>query len=604
MTSKLDQVGFDVEKNPTYLGYVQLSNEVDEANSLADSKPFRVGVLRNFTIEPLIPALKGEFFLSGFHTDFYIGNFDTIASDAMNPASTLYSFDPQLIIVAQWFELLAPSIVYSFIKLSAEEREEIMIRVIQNLRAVITNIRGNSMAPVIINNFPAPDKTTLGILDLHSIHSQKKWYSKLNEHLQDVCAEIDNVFCVDLNAVISQVGYNIGFNQRQWEVAKAPLGPKLLIPLAKEYGKFIRALNGKTRKCLILDCDNTLWGGILGEDGATGIKLGPTYPGSSYQNFQKQILNLYNRGVILAICSKNNEEDVLAILENHEHMILKKHHFACLKINWENKASNIANIAKELNIGLDSLVFADDNEFECDWIKSQFPEVKTLHMTGDPALYQNILINPGYFDSLFFSEEDKSKTEMYLSEKKRSELLVLTSSYEVYLNDLHIQATIEKAQAQDLERVAQLTQKTNQFNLTTVRYTEDNINQLVSSEDSDIYTLKVSDKVSDLGLIAVGIIRYEGDMAVIDSFLMSCRALGRGLEDALLAFMINEAWKNKKTKIKGRYVPTKKNIQTQEFYNKNKFELLSTGEDFTDWELDLTNNEIVAYPEWINVNSN
>lgn len=604
MISKLNQLGFDVEKNPTYLGYVQLSNEVDAINVGADTNTFRVGVLRNFTVEPLIPVLKGEFYLSGFNADFYIGNFDTIVSDAMNPTSELYSFDPKLIIVAQWFELLAPSIVYSFIKLSKEEREVILVRIIQNLKSVITNIRKNSAAPVIINNFPAPDKTTLGILDLHSKHSQKRWYSKLNENLQDLCEEIDNVFCVDLNTVISQVGYNIGFNQRQWEVAKAPLGPKLLIPLAKEYGKFVRALNGKTRKCLVLDCDNTLWGGILGEDGPTGIKLGPTYPGSSYQNFQKQILNLYHRGVILTICSKNNEEDVLDVLENHEHMILKKHHFACLMINWENKASNIANIAKELNIGLDSLVFADDNEFECDWIKSQLPDVKTLHMTGDPALFQNILINPGYFDSLFFSEEDKSKTEMYLSEKKRNELLVSTSSYEEYLNDLQIRAFIEKAQSQDLERVAQLTQKTNQFNLTTIRYTVDNINQLVSSEDSDIYTLKVSDKVSDLGLIAVGIIKYEGDTAVIDSFLMSCRALGRGLEDALLAFMIKEAGRNNKKKIKGRYVPTKKNIQTQEFYNKNKFKLLSTSDDYTEWEFDLNEIEIVAYPEWVNVNSN
>ena len=604
MTSNLDKLGFDVEKNPTYLGYVQLSNEVDALCSIASTKTFRVAVLRNFTVEPLIPVLKGEFYLSGFNTEFYIGNFDTIVNDAMNPTGELYSFDPQLIIVTQWFELLAPSIVYSFIKLSREEREEIMIQVIQNVKSIIANIRRNSTAPILINNFPAPDKTTLGILDLHSIHSQKRWYLKLNEHLQDLCKEIDNVFCVDLNTVISQVGYNIGFNQRQWEVAKAPLGPKLLIPLAKEYGKFIRALNGKTRKCLILDCDNTLWGGILGEDGSTGIKLGPTYPGTSYQNFQKQILNLYHRGVILAICSKNNEDDVLDVLENHEHTILKKHHFASLKINWENKATNIANIAKELNIGLDSLVFADDNEFECDWIKSQLPEVKTLHMAGDPALFQNILITPGYFDSLFFSEEDKSKTEMYLSEKKRNELLISTSSYEVYLNDLHIRATIENAQVQDLERVAQLTQKTNQFNLTTIRYTEDNIRQLVSSEDSDIYTLKVSDKVSDLGLVAVGIVRYEGDTALIDSLLMSCRALGRGLEDALLRFITKDVKEKKKTKIIGKYVPTKKNIQTQDFYNKNQFKQLSTSEEFTDWELDLTRDEIISYPDWINVNSN
>lgn len=604
MTSKLNQLGFEVEKNPTYLGYVELSNEVDAyTSSSSDDTAFRVAVLRNFTIEPLIAVLRGEFFLSGFNVNFYIGNFDTIASDAMDPASELYSFDPQLIILAQWFELLSPDISKSFIKLSLEEREGELMRIIQSLKSILISIRNRSKAPVIINNFPMPDKTILGILDLHSMHSEKRWYFELNSLLIKLCSEIDNVFCIDLDSIISQVGYTAGFNQRQWEVAKAPLGPKLLIPLAKEYSKFLRALNGKARKCLVLDCDNTLWGGILGEDGPSGIKLGSTYPGSSFMNFQRQILNLYNRGVILAICSKNNEEDVLDILENHENMVLKRHHFACWQINWDDKASNILKIAKELNIGLDSLVFADDNEFECDLIKNQLPEVKVLHLNGDPALFQKILLMPGYFDSLSFSEEDKGKTEMYLNEKKRNDLLVSTSSYEDYLVDLNIKALIQKAQPQDLSRVSQLTQKTNQFNLTTVRYTEDNIKELVEAKDSDIYTLKVSDKISDLGLIAIGIIKYEGNVAFIDSFLMSCRALGRGLENALLAFMINEVRENSGTKIVGRYVPTKKNIQTKDFFKKNNFRLLDTNPNFVDWQFDLADDTFIPYPEWVTVNS-
>jgi FkbH-like protein len=320
-------------------------------------------------------------------------------------------------------------------------------------------------------------------------------------------------------------------------------------------------------------------------------------------NFQQQILNLYYRGVILAICSKNNEEDVLDVLENHASMILRRHHFASLQINWDDKATNILRIAKELNIGVDSLVFADDNEFECDWIKSQLPEVKVLHLKGDPALFQSILCAPGYFDALTFSEEDKGKTEMYQSENKRKELLVTTASYEDYLVELGIKAQIESARPDDLARVAQLTQKTNQFNLTTLRYTEDNIKELAESKDSDIYTLKVSDKISDLGLIGVAIVKYEGGTMLIDSFLMSCRALGRGLENALLAFLINSGAEKGAEKVIGRYVPSKKNIQTQDFYSKNNFMLIGNSNDYTGWEFEITDRTTLPYPDWVTVNS-
>lgn len=603
MIPKLKRLSLAVEKNPTYLGYLELCNELDSEDSIKQGTPFRIAVLRNFTIEPLLPVLKGEIFLSGFHPDFYLGDFDTIMGDVKNPDSVLYAHKPQMIFIAQWFELLSPKIASSFIKLSLEERESEMSRVLKGMTNILHSIRTNSKSPIIINNFQLPHYTTLGILDLHSVHSQKKWFQQLNDLLLKLCSDVDNVFCIDLASVLSEVGYSIGYNQRQWEIAKAPLGQKLLIPLAQEYSKFVRAFTGKTKKCLILDCDGTLWGGVLGEDGPTGIKLGITYPGSGYLSFQTEVVNLYSRGVILALCSKNNEEDIMEILDSHENMALKKHHIACWQINWEDKASNILKIAKELNIGLDSIVFVDDNEFECDWIRNQLPEIKVLHLKGDPALFQNVLTQAGYFDSFSFSEEDSRKTEMYINEKKRSELLISTSSYQDYLVDLNIQAKIQKAQPQDFNRISQLTQKTNQFNLTTFRYTEADIKQLVGADDSDIYTLKVSDKISDLGLIAIAIIKYQKDTAFIDSFLMSCRALGRGLEDALLAYIIKEVIALRITIITGRYVPTKKNIQAKDFYMKNNFTLADENVDFTEWTQDFSKNSNILFPEWVTINN-
>jgi FkbH-like protein len=599
----LSRLCSEIEKKPTYLGYVELSNEVDSLNTATKTDdPYRVAILRNFTIEPVMPVLKGEFFLAGTRADFFIGDFDTIANDVMNPGSGFYTFQPQLVILAQWFELLSPAVSHSFITLSLSEKEEEMKRIVRDLKNILMAIRKNSKVPVIINNFPLPVTTTLGILDNQSPHSQKKWFAELNNWLIKLCAEIDNVFCLDLNALFLQVGYANGYSQRQWEMSKAPLAQKILIPLGREYAKFFRALNGNAKKCLVLDCDGTLWGGVLGEDGPDGIKLGTTYPGSSYVHFQQQILNLYSRGIILAICSKNNEEDVLDILENHESMILKKHHFAIWKINWEDKASGMLQIAKELNIGIDSLVFADDNEFECDWIKSQLPEVKVLHLNGDPSLFESQLLQTGYFDSLSFSEEDRTKTEMYISDKKRNDLFVSTGSYEDYLEELGIKAIIQPVRTQDMVRVSQLTQKTNQFNLTTIRYTEADIRQIAEAGNNMIFTLAVSDKISDLGLIGVAIVKYENNIAVIDSFLMSCRALGRGLETALLIYIIQAAAAEKKRSIKARYVSSKKNIQTKDFYSRHDFALLSEADNSTEWEFDLLEKKIMPYPKWLTVN--
>lgn len=603
MSSKIAQAVLQVKKSPGYLGYIELGNEIDALDAAQKNISLRVAILRNFTIEPLLPVLKGQFYLSGFHTDFYIGDFDTIAGDAMNPESGLYSHRPQVIIIAQWFELLSPSVNNNFISLSATAREDEMNRIINDLKSILTGIQKNANVPVIINNFPLPDQTTLGILDIHSAQSQKKWFEKLNNRLIELCKEIGNVYCLDLSSVFFQVGYANGYTQRQWEMAKAPLAQKLFIPLAQEYAKFLRALNGKTKKCLVLDCDGTLWGGILGEDGPEGITLGTTYPGSSYVHFQQQVLNLYNRGVLLALCSKNNEEDVLDVLENHEYMILKKHHFATWQVNWDDKAANLLRIAKSLNIGADSLVFADDNEFECDWINSQLPEIEVLHLSGEPSLFPHKLMQPGYFDSLSFSDEDKQKTEMYTSDKKRNDLLVASSSYEDYLATLGIQVQIQTVQPQDIARVSQLTQKTNQFNLTTRRYTEAAIKQFAENEQSAVYTVKASDKVADLGLIAAGIIIYEGDTAVIDSLLMSCRALGRGMETALLLYMINDAGARKIKKIRAKYIPTKKNVQTKDFYPKNNFVPVNESADAVEWELDPGQNKNVDYPQWLTINS-
>jgi FkbH-like protein len=604
MGSKLDILINDLDIAPSYLKYLDLSNEIDllENNQTA-IKRLRIAILRNMTIEPLLPVLKGEFYRLGYKSDIYISDFDSIVNDTMNFDSAFYKHEPELIILAQWFELLSYNIAFKYLILSTEEREVEKNRILNNLILILSNIRSKSNAPVILNNFPLQQGIVFGIYDNRTIQSQKKWFKELNDEILAISLKSENVYCLDLEHLFSIVGSENAYSQRSWEVAKNPFTQKIFSVLAKEYLKYLRAIIGKTKKCLVLDCDGTLWGGVLGEDGPACVKIGGSYPGSSFSNFQKYILNLKAKGVILALCSKNNENDVIDFIEKNENVLLKKEHFATYKINWKDKATNILEIAAELNIGYDSIVFVDDNEFECDWVRQKIPEVTVINVNGDPALFQNILSKNGYFDSLTFSEEDKNKTEMYLGEKIRTELKLNSDSYEDYLFSLNLEAEIENVQPNDIARVSQLTLKTNQFNLTTKRYTEDDILRFLRTDDVIIYTLKAKDKISDLGLVATAIVILENDVCKIDTFVMSCRALGRGLENALLIFIIKEMILMNKNFILGSFIPSKKNIQTKDFYFKNSFEKILTSDILEEWQYNLLHNESTNYPKWININT-
>jgi FkbH-like protein len=383
-------------------------------------------------------------------------------------------------------------------------------------------------------------------------------------------------------------------------MARAPLGKDVLVPLGQEYGKFIRALRGKSKKCLVLDCDNTLWGGVIGEDGLSGIKLGSTYPGSAYHAFQQEILNLYHRGVILALCSKNNEADVLEVFREHPDMLLKEHHFSTWQINWDDKATNLVRIAEDLNIGIDSFVFVDDSVFECEWVGKQLPQVAVLQLDGKISSYRNKLSGIGFFDALTFSEEDRKRSGMYVQAKERKNMLQSASSLEDYLVDLQLQAEIGTPGKKEIPRVSQLTQKTNQFNLTTYRYTEGEIQNFVESVDSEVYFLRLSDRISDLGIVGVVIVKFEEEYAEIDSFLFSCRALGRGVEDALLCFVVKRVIEKGKKRIEGKYLPTQKNSQVADFYIKHGFQLISEKEEGSSWSYSIESEKIV-HPYWISV---
>ena len=284
-----------LQKNNSYSAYSALSNLLGYPGN-KDLKPLRIAILRNFTIEPLLPVLKGEASLSGFFPELYVGDFDAIAADVFNAESPLYQHNPDFIIIAQWLDALSSALAGSFLSCSTNQIEDEIERLAQMVIDFFNALRKNTSAPILINNFPLTDIPTLGILDAQSEEYQIYSVIKLNTELLKVSKRFKDVYWVDFFSLFSRVGRENAFDARHWQMARAPLGKNALVPLGQEYGKLIRALRGKTKKCLVLDCDNTLWGGVIGEDGLSGIKVGLTYPGSAYLAFQQEILNLYHRG--------------------------------------------------------------------------------------------------------------------------------------------------------------------------------------------------------------------------------------------------------------------------------------------------------------------
>ena len=584
----------------TYASYNALANALEAVGQPASDLPaLRVAILRNFTIEPMLPVLKGEIALAGFFPELYLADYDVIAQATLDPGSALYRFQPDYIIIAQWLESLAPDLMNRFVSLTPEQVTAEVTRIADLTNEIVLSLRRHTPAPILLNNFPLPAFPALGILDAQAEFYQTQTIQALNlERMRRLRSQRD-VFWVDYLSVLARLGAGQNSDERDWQMSRAPLGGHTLIPLGQEYAKFVRALRGKARKCLVLDCDNTLWGGVVGEEGVGGIQLGSTYPGSCYQAFQREILNLHDRGVILAMCSKNNEADVLEVFQTHPDMVLREADFATWQINWDDKASNLARIAQDLNIGLDSLVLADDSAFECGQVRQQLPQIAVIQLSGSPSTYRNRLRTCGYFDTLTLSSEDRERNQMYRAEAQRKHLFEAAGSLEAYLLQLDLVAEIGRVDGLTSARVAQLTQKTNQFNLTTRRYSEGEIQALAGRPDADIFYLRLRDKISDLGLVGVAISRYHGEQTEIDTFLFSCRALGRGAEQALLAQVLNAARQRGSTSVSGWYRPTKKNGQVADFYGRHGFQLTAEDAAGGHWELKLERDRPYPTPKWI-----
>lgn len=394
--------------------------------------------------------------------------------------------------------------------------------------------------------------------------------SRFNNSVEDLAQKDDRIKVIDFSDFTRRYSASQLISWKYYFLSQTLINPKLRKDFKTWWKRREEEIAFKRKKCIVLDLDNTLWGGVLGEDGIDGIKLGGDYPGKAFTYWQSALLQLANTGIILTICSKNNEEDVFEAWEKNPFMVLKKEHFSAYRINWNDKASNIKDLAKELNIGLDSMVFIDDNPSERELVKQMLPMVSVPDFPEKPyglmSFFKDITLQ--YFRIYSVTDEDRRKTEQYKANAKRKIELAKYANFEDYLCSLNIEISVNLANRFNIPRIAQMTQKTNQFNLTTHRYTEADIHKMIEAKYM-ICCIGVKDRFGDNGITGVIFLKPISDVEMdIDSLLLSCRILGKGIETAFVYTIFNILIDKKINRVSASYVPTKKNKQVADFYDR------------------------------------
>jgi len=519
-----------------------------------------IHVLRSFTVEGIEQPLKHHLAVLGLSPRLTFGGYGTMMQEALTGGLWNGDAPPQIVLAALTLQEIDPEYGKPGWKAEVARRE---------CEALFDALRSATRANILVNTFLPP---------LHP--DQELWLARDGSDVRSQVAEL-NRFVVeyvrrhapqfalaDFGHYLARLGAEAAIEERGRYLWRAPFKAPFLDLYARDVARVARVLKGAAKKCLVLDCDNTLWGGIVGEDGPLGIKLDRhEYPGKAYYDFQSGIMRLADRGVLVALCSKNNETDVLEVLNTHPACQLNSAMLSSMKLNWQDKAANIRSIAEDLNVGLDSLVFVDDNPAECEAVRAMLPEVTVLQAPAQAHELPGLLFRDGLFDSGGVTQEDRGRAGSYKSDRQRRALCGSFATVEEYLASLNMVATIHEAKPSEMPRVAQLMQRTNQFNLTTRRHSEQHIKALCGRQDAAVFVVCLRDRFGDLGLVGVMIAEREGATAQIDSLLLSCRALGRCLERAFAAHVLKTLTANWNVAAwMAEFVPTAKNAQARGFW--------------------------------------
>lgn len=535
-------------------------------------KEIKVAILSDSASQLITQAIKGYGVESNINFNIFEADYNQIERQVFDPGSELYEFEPQFVIILRGTERLSKY----FYKLDKGQKENFAASQLDATDALYQTIASRLKCSVIINNYIELNDGVFGNFATKVRSSFLYQIKKLNMQLMDYSQEQKNLFLLDLDALVTKTGYLQSFDPKMYFSADMVFSIDFLPYLAKNISDIILAVTGTFKKCVILDLDNTTWGGIIGDDGIDGIQIGDLGSGKIFSEFQLWIKQLKQRGIIVAVCSKNTESIAQEPFKSHPEMILRLDDIAVFVANWENKADNIRHIQGILNIGMDSMVFIDDNPFERELVKKEIPEITVPTLPEDSAEYMLFLKSLNLFETASYTEGDEQRTLQYQEEAKRSSQMKSFANEDEFLANLDMVSEVKAFEGFSIPRVSQLSQRSNQFNLRTVRYTEDELTGISKDPDYFTYSFTLKDKYGDNGLIAFVVLKKVDDTTLfIENWAMSCRVLKRGMELFTLDTIAEDAKGNGFTTILGEYIPTKKNMMVQEHYPSLGFSTVS-----------------------------
>jgi FkbH-like protein len=540
------------------------------------TKPIRLALLGSSTMAHLHSAIRVAAMRRGLWVEIYENDYGQYWQELSDPSSGLNEFKPTTILLALDAHHLAAGVGAH---LGASDADQLFAEVTGRIRECWRLARDNFRCPVIHQTALPLHPELLGNNEHRLPGSRQAFVARINQELR-VLADADGVDVLSLDARAATDGLKAWHDPVLWHNGKQEISPVAAPVYGDLVGRLLGAKQGKSYKCLVLDLDNTVWGGVVGDDGLAGLVLGQgSAAGEAFVAFQEYARELSRRGVILAVCSKNDEANAIEPFEQHPEMVLRRNDIASFVANWNDKPSNLRAIAAELNIGVDSLVFVDDNPFERNLVREELPMVAVPEVSEDPATYAQTIADAGYFEGVSITDEDRVRSQQYQSNRERESLKASATDLDSYLRGLEMQLIWKRFDQVGLQRTVQLINKTNQFNLTTRRYSEEDVLALIDDQRAFGLQLRLIDRFGDNGIIGIVIGKMSGDDLVIDTWLMSCRVLGRQVEPTTLNLVAESAKRLGARRVLGDYLPTKKNGMVRDHYSKLGFAVAETRDD-------------------------
>jgi len=527
---------------------------------LAAAPEVVIGLSANVTIDLLGLFLRREAALAGLRARIVMGNYD----DPIGDVERFAAAGVQRVVLLPFLDNVQPAFEAQAATRSLEERDALEDELRSRYRLALA--AGRRFTSIHVGLYHRFGESSLP----DGQDAVADTVEQLNTMLRAEAAPHANVQLIDVGRSVTAVGREAAFDRRFYYRAKAPYAAALLSDLARRLAAGTRGFGTRFLKALVLDCDNTLWGGVIGEDLIDGIRLDPfDYPGNVFWRVQQAIAALERQGVLLCLCTKNNPADVADVMARHPHMVLREEQIVARRVNWADKVSNLVALGEELNIGLDSMVFLDDSAVEVEAVRARLPQVTVYQVPAQLTDYPAVLDEIArLFLGAGARAESQSKTEQYRLRAAASEAKASFATHEEYLASLGLEAALHRNRPSEAPRIAELSQKSNQFNLTTRRYTQGEVEQLMAAPDADIFSITVRNRFGEAGLTGVITVRYEGDRAVIENFLMSCRVLGQGVEFAIWSRLADHLAERGVAAIEADYHPTAKNAQVADFYDR------------------------------------